>query len=210
MGRFINADTFASTGQDMIGNNMFVYCGNNPVSRKDGTGYVWEAVVGAAIGGAVAGALISAVSYLSTSGENCTFSGLLAAIGTGALSGAIGGVAGALGGLYAVIGSVAVGLFNGAVTAHNTEGPLEKKLLAGATTAVITGGGTYLGTKIYTPTDTALTGAVSAYAGGLAVGAPTEIINATANRGINNIPNSQNAGSIYDVRKHLRAERALG
>jgi hypothetical protein len=199
-----------ATGQGVIGNNMFAYCGNNPVSIKDGTGYIWQAIVGAAIGGAVAGALISTVSYLSTSGENRTFSGVLASIRTGALSGAIGGVAGALGGWCAAIGSVVVGLCNGDVTARNTEGPLEKKLLAGATTAVITGVGTYLGTKIYTPTDTALNGAVSAYAGGLAVGAPTEIINATANRGINNIPNSQNAGSIYDVRKHLRAERTLG
>ncbi len=40
-GRFINADGFVSTGQDMAGYNMFVYCGNNPVSRKDPTGRFW-------------------------------------------------------------------------------------------------------------------------------------------------------------------------
>ena len=34
-GRFINADTFVSTGQGLLGNNMFAYCRNNPVSRKD-------------------------------------------------------------------------------------------------------------------------------------------------------------------------------
>ena len=30
-GRFINADGYASTGQGMIGCNMFAYCNNNPV-----------------------------------------------------------------------------------------------------------------------------------------------------------------------------------
>ena len=45
LGRFINADAFASTGQDLLGNNMFAYCGNNPIVRKDssGTAYVfWD------------------------------------------------------------------------------------------------------------------------------------------------------------------------
>ncbi|MCI8589092.1 MAG: hypothetical protein HFE77_00010 [Clostridiales bacterium] len=38
IGRFINADIFLSTGQDLAGYNMFAYCGNNPVSRVDPTG----------------------------------------------------------------------------------------------------------------------------------------------------------------------------
>ena len=38
MGRFINADAFASTGQGVIGNNMFTYCLNNPVSNTDHAG----------------------------------------------------------------------------------------------------------------------------------------------------------------------------
>ena len=36
--RFINADVLVSTGQGMLGNNMFAYCRNNPVCRKDITG----------------------------------------------------------------------------------------------------------------------------------------------------------------------------
>ena len=36
--RFINVDAFASTGQGFLGYNMFAYCGNNPVNRKDPTG----------------------------------------------------------------------------------------------------------------------------------------------------------------------------
>ena len=40
-GRFINADAFAATGQGFVGNNMFAYCGNNPVCRKDVAGTSW-------------------------------------------------------------------------------------------------------------------------------------------------------------------------
>ncbi len=36
--RFINADAYASTGQGMLGNNMFAYCLNNPVSCMDSSG----------------------------------------------------------------------------------------------------------------------------------------------------------------------------
>ncbi len=38
MGRFINADAFISTGQGLLGNNMFAYCRNNPVRRRDVSG----------------------------------------------------------------------------------------------------------------------------------------------------------------------------
>lgn len=38
IGRFLNADVFASTGQGILGNNMFAYCRNNPVMRCDPTG----------------------------------------------------------------------------------------------------------------------------------------------------------------------------
>ena len=36
--RFINADSYASTGQGILGYNMFVYCGNNPVNMYDPDG----------------------------------------------------------------------------------------------------------------------------------------------------------------------------
>jgi len=41
MGRFINADKYPSTGQGLLGNNIFSYCCNNPVVRRDihGTAY---------------------------------------------------------------------------------------------------------------------------------------------------------------------------
>ena len=46
MGRFISADVFVSTGQGILGNNMFAYCRNNPVSRIDVTGMADAACYG--------------------------------------------------------------------------------------------------------------------------------------------------------------------
>ncbi len=39
IGRFINADAFASTSQGLLGNNMFAYCNNNPIYFVDPFGY---------------------------------------------------------------------------------------------------------------------------------------------------------------------------
>ena len=41
LGRFISPDGYASTGQGLLGSNMFAYCGNNPVNRKDSSGNSW-------------------------------------------------------------------------------------------------------------------------------------------------------------------------
>ena len=38
VGRFISPDGYVSTGQGFVGNNMFAYCGNDPVARKDPSG----------------------------------------------------------------------------------------------------------------------------------------------------------------------------
>ncbi len=39
--RFINSDKYVSTGQGILGDNMFAYCGNNPVVFKDSNGEFW-------------------------------------------------------------------------------------------------------------------------------------------------------------------------
>ena len=44
IGRWINADGYVSTGQGVLGNNMFAYCGNNPVNRVDHTGQFWSGI----------------------------------------------------------------------------------------------------------------------------------------------------------------------
>ena len=38
MGRFINADEFTSTGQGLLGYNMYAYCRNNPINYVDANG----------------------------------------------------------------------------------------------------------------------------------------------------------------------------
>ena len=38
LGRFLNADALVRTGQGVLGNNMFAYCGNNPVNGCDPCG----------------------------------------------------------------------------------------------------------------------------------------------------------------------------
>ena len=38
VGRFINADGYLSTGQGILGKNMYSYCGNNPVNMVDEAG----------------------------------------------------------------------------------------------------------------------------------------------------------------------------
>ena len=45
IGRYINADGYLSTGQGLLGYNMYAYCGNNPVNRVDPEGEFWIELV---------------------------------------------------------------------------------------------------------------------------------------------------------------------
>jgi RHS repeat-associated protein len=44
-GRFVNADGYVSTGQGVLGNNMFAYCGNNPVNYADFFGQLVSSIL---------------------------------------------------------------------------------------------------------------------------------------------------------------------
>ena len=46
IGRFINADAVDLLGAngDFVSYNLFAYCGNNPIIRKDADGYAWETI----------------------------------------------------------------------------------------------------------------------------------------------------------------------
>ncbi len=43
VGRFVSADSLVDTS-DVLGFNMYAYCGNNPVMREDGGGNFWDVV----------------------------------------------------------------------------------------------------------------------------------------------------------------------
>ena len=62
-GRFISPDSYASTGQGILGHNMFAYCNNNPVNLSDSSGN-WpkmSTIFGVVAGVAVAVAAVAAV-----------------------------------------------------------------------------------------------------------------------------------------------------
>ncbi len=49
VGRFINPDAYASTGQGILGTNMFTYCRNNPVNLYDPSGTSAAALIAIAL-----------------------------------------------------------------------------------------------------------------------------------------------------------------
>jgi RHS repeat-associated protein len=80
IGRFINADALVATGQGLTGNNMFTYCGNNPVNRYDNDGESWL-IIGAAIIATVIPGISNAVSAAKNgySWEDCLLAGFVGA-----------------------------------------------------------------------------------------------------------------------------------
>ena len=42
--RFINADGYINANDDLLGYNMYAYCGNNPVNRNDDGGMFWDTI----------------------------------------------------------------------------------------------------------------------------------------------------------------------
>lgn len=102
--RFINADSYGSTGQGFLGYNMFAYCNNYPVARSDPNGEFFATLVGA-IGGAIGGFIGAAIN-----GDD-PLKGALIGAGTGALAGLAVDFAVATGGL----GGVAIAVVGGAI-----------------------------------------------------------------------------------------------
>ena len=67
IGRFINADTFATTDiTGLLSSNMFAYCENNPVMGVDYNGEFLNVIIGAAVGGIISAATTAFSSYKET------------------------------------------------------------------------------------------------------------------------------------------------
>lgn len=93
--RFISADVYMSTGQGILGGNMFAYCLNNPVNRYDEHGNSslpnWAKVaIGAVV---IIGLAVATVATRGAAAVVCgaALSGAIAGGATGAVSGAIAG-----------------------------------------------------------------------------------------------------------------------
>lgn len=68
MGRFLNADGYISTGQGLLGSNMFAYCHNNPINLCDIYGEsISAATILTALGTVAIGLGILALAHCITS-----------------------------------------------------------------------------------------------------------------------------------------------
>ena len=110
IGRFINADNYPTTGQGLLGNNMFAYCNNNPVIRADSGGEFWHIVAGAVVGGLISGAIKVVANAIE--GNDLT-DGLGIAMLSGAASGAL--AATGVGVVGMIAGNAAISMAENAV-----------------------------------------------------------------------------------------------
>lgn len=111
--RFISPDSSYSTGQDFAGNNAFVYCGNNPVSRSDDEGEFWHIAVGAIVGAVVNVATSYTLNKLM--GNEYSWANAAQDAITGALSGGL-----AASGVGIVGQRIANGIISAASTAYSS------------------------------------------------------------------------------------------
>lgn len=137
MGRFINADSYTSTGQGVLGNNMFAYCNNNPVNHTDPSGASPLLIVafGGALGGAIVGLIYAQINDMSLRDTVITVIG-------GAAAGGFGAPVAVLSGGPQFLCLVAASSASG-FTAEATGGRFEIGFIVGL-------GGTLLGTKFPT------------------------------------------------------------
>lgn len=95
-GRFINADTadVVATSPDKThwDKNLFAYCDDNPVNRRDDGGDLWEYVVGKMIVGTVVGGLTGGISSMlddAAAGKEVSLASFAKSFFSGMLSGAV-------------------------------------------------------------------------------------------------------------------------
>ena len=134
MGRFICADEFTSTGQGNLSTNMYAYCENNPVSRADNSGKLYNILVGAGVG-AVIGGITSAISQMSEMDNSIGFREKFKNLDWGriACSAAAGAITGGFAGTgIKVSGQMLISAFVGGVSA-GMDTYLENKIKKQAT-----------------------------------------------------------------------------
>ena len=91
--RFVNADTYASTGQGVLGVNMFAYGLNNPVNHIDSSGKSALLIFGVIAAGAIVGGILGAFNAATSGGSTAD---VVESVVIGAATGAISASAGLL------------------------------------------------------------------------------------------------------------------
>ena len=134
IGRFINADTFATTDANgFLSCNMFAYCENNPANGKDPNGEFINTAIGAVVG-AISGGINAYIV-----GDN-PWAGAAIGAATGAIAGAAVDIAIATGGVGAIaIAAVGGGISSGLNNSLNAVANGKTINAASLVTDVITG-----------------------------------------------------------------------
>ena len=91
--RFMNADSYQSTGQGFVGTNMFAYCNNSPITAIDESGKSVTAII---IGALICAAIGGIDAYLSAKTSGASTNEALWQGAIGAVSGAVTSVVAAI------------------------------------------------------------------------------------------------------------------
>ena len=137
--RFINADDISclSANGDFASYNLYAYCGNNPVSRKDDGGEFWHVLIGAVVGAAVSFTCSVVSDVLAGDEIDWGAAGISAAFG--AVSGGL--AATGLGPAVQIIGgAITAGAEEFAQQAYTNKGDLSKTNYAEVVSKTIMGG----------------------------------------------------------------------
>ena len=164
VGRFINADSqVADVGAELLGNNMFAYCLNNPINMSDPTGNwpKWATKVVAAVAVVAVVAAVAAVT-VATAGAGT----VIASVAVGAAKGAATGL------LVGAIAGGASGAISHRITTASWKG-VGKSILNGIGSGALSG---------------AISGAISGGVGsGVCFVAGTSVLTATGHVAIEDI-----------------------
>ena len=149
VGRFINADTadvLSASPYDVTDKNLYAYCDNNPITRADDGGQVWNVIIGAAIGGAISlvSSTVSVICDNAIKGEKFSLKdvGQIAISTTiGALEGAAIALCPAASVAISAAASAADTAINGVIDGDSAGEIVTNSLVSGAIGAVAGSGG---------------------------------------------------------------------